>query len=217
MRLYVHGAGRTGADAWPGAALQDAVFADLEMTTEAAEQATALSRIPVVAPVSVIAHSFGAVPVLIALRDGYVSVDHLVLVEPALYDIARGNPAIERHIAIMSKAREHAHDGDLAAYWRIVRPLIFGGPFEPEKWNSEQALARRFSHITPPWGHDIDPEVITPLHTLVLTGGWNAEYEAIASALSDHSATHVRLEGNKHRVQDHPDFERVVAEFTTAR
>ncbi|WP_066519863.1 alpha/beta hydrolase [Curtobacterium ammoniigenes] len=217
MRLYVHGAGRTGADAWPSAARQDAVFAELDTTTEAAEQAIALSRIPVTAPVAVVAHSFGAIPVMIALQDGRVRVDDLVLVEPALYDIARGNPAIERHIAIMSKAREYARDGDLVAYWRIVRPLMFGGPFEPEKWNTEQAMARRFSHLTPPWGHDIDPEVITPIHTLVLTGGWNAEYEAIASILTDHGATHVRLEGNKHRVQDHPDFEPVVAKFTTAR
>lgn len=217
MRLYVHGAGRTGADAWPSANHEDAVFAELDTTTPAAEQAVALARIQALAPASVIAHSFGAVPLLIALRDGHVSMDHLVLAEPALYDIARGDPAIERHIAVMSKASQHAHEGDLVAYWRIVRPLMFGGPFEREKWNSEKTLARRFSRQTPPWGHGIAPEVIEPVHTLVLTGGWNAEYEAIASTLTDHGATHVRLEGNKHRVQDHPDFERVVADFITAR
>lgn len=217
MRLYVHGAGRTGADAWPSATREDAVFAELDTTTRAAEQAVALSRIQVLGPASVIAHSFGAVPVLIALRDAHMSIDHLVLVEPALYDIARGDPAIEHHISAMSKARQHAHEGDLVAYWRIVRPLMFGGPFAREKWNSEQMLARRFSHQTPPWGHSIAPEVIEGVHTLVLTGGWNAEYEAIASTLTGHGATRIRLEGNKHRVQDHADFERVVADFITSR
>ncbi|MGN6198702.1 alpha/beta hydrolase [Humibacter sp.] len=215
MRLYVHGAGRTGTDAWPSATHDGVVFADLDTTAPAVEQAVALSQIQVTAPVTVIAHSFGAVPVLFALREGYLRMDHLVLAEPALYDIARGDLAIETHISAMSKARQRADEGDLEAYWRIVRPLMFGGPFVREKWGSEQTLARRFSRQTPPWGHDITADVIEPVHTLVLTGGWNAEYEAIASALSQHGATHIRLEGNKHRVQDHRDFEGAISQFLT--
>lgn len=217
MRLYVHGAGRVGANAWPSATHEDAVFAELDTTAPAAEQAITLSRLQVASPVTVIAHSFGAVPVLIAFHEGLLKVDHLVLAEPALYDIARGHPAIEKHIAVMAKATSHVETGDLDAYWSVVRPLMFGGPFSRDQWDSEEPLARRFSRQTPPWGHGIAAETIETVHTLVVTGGWNVEYEAIASALTRHGAVHVRLEGNKHRVQDHAKFEAVIEEFVGAR
>ncbi len=76
--------------------------------------------------VVVIAHSLGAVPAALAYRAGDISASHMVLLEPALYDIARGEDAIERHVISMIEAREHAGRGDLFAYWQIVGPLMFG-------------------------------------------------------------------------------------------
>jgi hypothetical protein len=46
---------------------------------------------------------------------------------------------------------------------------------------------------------------------LVVTGGWNDEYEAIASWIV--GARHVTLAGHGHRPQDHPDAVRVVRAF----
>lgn len=57
------------------------------------------------------------------------------------------------------------------------------------------------------------PDMIEGVRTLVIAGGWNAEYEAIAAALVTHGATHQQLVGNEHRPQNHPDFEAAVQRF----
>ena len=44
-------------------------------------------------------------------------------------------------------------------------------------------------------------------------GAWNAEYEAIAAALAESGAMHVRPPGHKHRPQDHVDFNPLVDAF----
>jgi hypothetical protein len=59
-------------------------------------------------------------------------------------------------------------------------------------------------------GHGIEAAAITGLPTLVVTGGWNAEYEAIAQALAAAGAEHRVLEGAGHRPQDLPDFARLL-------
>lgn len=53
--------------------------------------------------------------------------------------------------------------------------------------------------------------------TLVVTGGWNDEYEAIAERLARSGAERVELSGSKHRPQDHPGFESALADFLGSR
>lgn len=130
----------------------------------------------------------------------------LVLVEPALYDVARGDPAIERHIAVMETARRAYESHGLRGYWRIVRPLLFGGEFDEACWASEQGPASQFLTVQPPWGFGIAAADITGIPTVVVTGGWNDEYEAIAAALVAEGAEHRVLTGAQHRPQDVPSF-----------
>lgn len=49
--------------------------------------------------------------------------------------------------------------------------------------------------------------------TLVVTGGWNEEYEEIASALAQLGATHRRLTGFGHRVQDHREADSLIRDW----
>jgi hypothetical protein len=56
-------------------------------------------------------------------------------------------------------------------------------------------------------------ETIACVPTLVVTGDWNDEYEAIAEELTVHGAEHRHLRGFGHRPQDHPDFPALVDEF----
>lgn len=163
----------------------------------------------------VIAHSAGAIPAVLAVAQDPMSVVALVLVEPALYDIARGTPPIERHIDAMTSARRRADTGDLFGFWSVVRPIMFGGPADPASWASEREVASRLASFELPWGHDVTAHMVARTQTLVITGGWNDEYEAVASALVDAGASHVQLIGNEHRPQDHPDFERTVQEWLT--
>lgn len=206
MRVYVHGSGRAGRDAWPCAPSDDAVFADFDPSLALEGKIDELAAITPLGA-TVIAHSAGAVPVTLAVAQGRIQASALVLVEPALYDVARGIPAIEHHIEVMTSARQRADAGDLFGFWSIVRPLMFGAPAEATSWNAEREFASRFASIELPWGHDITATMLAGVQTLVITGGWNDEYEAIAAVLMKAGATHVQLLGHEHRPQDHPDFE----------
>lgn len=216
MRVYVHGAGRRGRDAWPSAPEEDSVFASLDFSRPMDENVASL--VALTSPGSLlVAHSAGAVPVILALQTGSLSVNGIVLVEPGLYDVARGADAIERHIDAMTRARDLSGAGDLFGYWSIVRPLMFGGPAERSRWGAEREMAARFEAKHPPWGFAVDASAIAGVPTLVITGGWNDEYETIAGVLERHGAAHQQLPGYTHRPQDHPEFEVTVDEFFRSR
>jgi hypothetical protein len=215
MILYVHGAGQTGRAAWPAANSSEARFADFSGSLTVPEKVSLLGVLGIGADV-VVAHSAGAIPTVMAVESGLLHPAALVLVEPALYDIARGNAAVESHIGTMVRARHLARQGDLRGYWSIVRPMMFGGPSEPDSWTSDQALAEQFFEIKPPWGYDVRAESIRGTATVVVTGGWNAEYEAIADVLKNHGAHHEVIAGWEHRPQDSDKFAALLADIERA-
>ncbi|CAH0123826.1 hypothetical protein SRABI76_00065 [Microbacterium oxydans] len=210
-RLFIHGAGRRGADAWPGFASGD--FLEFPATSTIDAQVDMLIHEHSARRSIVFAHSIGAVPAVLAAATGRMNIVGLVLVEPALYDISRGSVSIERHIGIVSEARAQASAGDLRGFWRILRPLMFGGRFDAAKWNAERPLAERWASTNPPWGHGVRPSALTGVPTLVVTGGWNDEYEAIAAVLAAHGAEHHVVRGAGHRAQDMAEFGPIVDRF----
>lgn len=211
----MHGAGREGRAAWPAQAEAGAVFADHSAASTAEHKAELVGdQHPGGDDVVVVAHSLGAVPVALCRASGRLPAARIVLVEPALFDVARGDPAVEAHILPMTEARARAAAGDLFGYWRIVAPLMFGREATRETWIEDEPRARQFAALEPPWGHGIDSSVLAATPTLVITGGWNPEYEAIAEVLADAGVSHVHLVGARHRPQDLPEFEDVLAGFT---
>lgn len=163
-------------------------------------------------PTTLFAHSIGAVPAVLATA----SEPHgaaLVLIEPALYDLVRGEPAIERHISAVTEARDQAADGNLRGFWSILRPLMFGGPFDAALWDEERSLAEHWASTNVAWGHGLRSELLDGIPTLVVTGGWNDEYELIAERLHARGADHTVLKGAAHRAQDVPAFADVVHDF----
>lgn len=211
QHVYVHGGGRRGVDAWPHVSDQNAVFTSFAPEASIEEQAESLVRAHGQRPVLLFAHSLGAVPAVLAAER--LDVAGLVLIEPALYDIARGHAAIERHIGIVTEARARASDGDFRGFWAILRPLMFGGPFDPTRWDEEQPLAARWALTNLPWGHGVRARMLNGHPTLVVTGSWNDEYEAIADVLSEHGARRIALPGAQHRPQDLPAFAAAVESF----
>lgn len=211
-RLYIHGAGRRGAAAWPhvgpGA---DSTFVSFPPDSSISDQVRTLVAEHSGVRTLLFAHSIGAVPAVLAARR--LDLVGIVLVEPALYDIARGDEAIERHIAIVSEARSQADAGELRSFWAIFRPLMFGGPFDPVTWDVERAAAERWATTNLPWGHGVRAATLTGIPTLVITGGWNAEYERIAAHLASDGAEHIVLPGAAHRAQDAPGFAAAMAAF----
>ncbi len=50
------------------------------------------------------------------------------------------------------------------------------------------------------------------MRTVVVTGGWNDEYEAVAAALAAVGAQHRVLPGARHRPQDTAEFDAVLSD-----
>ncbi|WP_101845971.1 alpha/beta hydrolase [Zhihengliuella sp. ISTPL4] len=211
-RVFLHGAGRRGIAAWPSQDPESGTFLSFPPDSSISAQADALVASERDRKPNLFAHSIGAVTAVRALADG-LRVSGLVLVEPALYDIARGAAPIERHIAVVTEARARAADDDLYGFWSILRPLMFGGPATRERWEDERAVAQRWATTNLPWGHGIRTRSLHGVPMLVVTGGWNEEYELIGRRLVDVGAHHVVLSGFAHRPQDHPDFPAAVAAF----
>lgn len=211
MRTYLVGGGSTGA--WPPPTDSDAVVVALEPGASFEEQVESiLGTVPEDCG-TVLAHSAGAVPAVLAIGAGRLRAARLVLVEPALYDVARGHVAIENHIRVVESARGRAEAGDLFGYWALIRPLMFGGPAEEADWEIERPRAEQFFRRGVPWGSGATPAMIESTPTLVITGAWNAEYEEIAATLTRHGARHEHLSGARHRPQDLPGFAALVRSF----
>ena len=204
QRVYFHTRGREVSAAWPSATSRDhsAGF-------DPAARPAALDMPK--APAVYLAHSYGAI--IAALTHRVHPATALVLVEPALYDIARGHHAVERHIAAVQSARSAAARGGLWPYWVRIRPLMFGGDAHPSTWADERAVAEAFYRRTLPWGHGITGDALAGTPMLVVSGGWNGEYEEIAARLEGIGARHVILDGYQHRPMDHPDFAALVDDF----
>ena len=213
QRVYLHGGGRTGREAWPTLDASAGAFLAFDKDERLAARVTRLEHEFGDEPIVVFAHSLGGVTAALATQASRLDVRALVLIEPALYDIVRGTACIERHIAIHSEARAQAADGNLPGYWMMVRPVMFGGEFEPERWDEERPLALLWSQAETPWGHGIRADMVTGIPTLVVTGAWNEEYEAIAATLVAGGAEHRVLAGAGHRPQDLPGFAALCDEF----
>lgn len=211
--LYIHGAGRRGTSAWPAFAHEPGDFLSFDAGSSVAEQSDVLVKSRLGLRNLFFAHSIGAVPAVLAAASGKIDVAGLVLVEPALYDFVRGESVIERHIAVVAEARSQAADGNLRGFWAIFRPLMFGGSFDAALWRDERPVAEHWSMTNVPWGHGLRPEMLDSIPTLVVTGGWNVEYEVIAEHLRARGAEHTVLTGAAHRPQDLPAFGEIARDF----
>ncbi|MGM7697039.1 hypothetical protein [Microbacterium sp. A84] len=176
-RLYIHGAGRRGTAAWPAADHALGEFLSFEPGSMIPEQVEWLVRSCSKQRTVLFAHSIGAVPAVLAAASGDLGIAGLVLVEPALYDIARGEAEVERHISSVTEARAQADAGNLRGFWAIMRPLMFGGPFDADVWEAERPVAEHWADTNVPWGHGIRDHMLAGIPTLVVTGGWNEEAE----------------------------------------
>lgn len=205
--VLVHGAGASGAAAWQQPWAADGHALDLTATRDVRERAKVVAAATTDASI-VVAHSHGAVPAVLALA--IAPPRHLLLLEPALYDVARGHPAIEAHVEAMARAHRALADDGVEGFWRIVRPITVGGSFDASRWDAERSTATWFAGVQLPWGHGIVADDVRGVPTTVVTGAWNAEYDAIADALAASGAERVVLAGAGHRPHDLEAFEHVL-------
>lgn len=158
----------------------------------------------------VVAHSFGGPVAMRAAARRPDLVRALVLLEPAAYALARGTAAVEDHIRRMQPVLDRAGSVDAATFAAAFSDAMSDRSGASAPTTTADLLAAERQRMVPgPWSLDTPEHTGVP--TLVVTGGWNDEYETIAAHID--GAAHVVLDGHGHRPQDHPAAARVVLDF----
>lgn len=207
--VFVHGAGKAGSDAWPNQAVSpDAGWWFLPRVGVADDAALDADRIVewlrAVGGGHLVAHSYGANAALLASEREPRLIRSLALLEPACFDLARGRPAVEEHIARMAPVLAVADDPSVSAR-DFSRRFAAGMGMEPPDMADDELEARvsRLRALRPPWGIGLQPDQRLPPRTLLITGRWSPLYEQTARSLVALGARHVTLDGAAgHRVQD---------------
>lgn len=165
-------------------------------------------------PGHVVAHSYGGNTAVIAAQRAPDLVKSLALLEPACFDLSRGKPAVEGHIASMSPVFAVAGDPDVSAREFSIRFADAMGtppPDLPEALLEERVT--RLRTMAPPWSTGIDVALGLPVRTLVVTGRTNRLYEEVADALVELGAQHSTIHEGGHRVQDVQVIDKLLREF----
>lgn len=218
--VFVHGAGRAGRANWPE---QQSAFPSAAYLTLSGfgEEEPAVPDIRDWAAqileacgggAHVVAHSYGALPAVEAATESG-AVRSMTLMEPALYSLASGAEHVEDHIGRMSPVIAAA-PGLTAAEYGLAWFTAIGIP-EPKAPTTAAELrsAERLRLLPAPWDIPTPTAVFAEIPTLVVTGGWNEEFEEIAAALVRLGATHRQLAGFGHRVPDHPEANSLIREW----
>ena len=206
--VFLHGAGSSGPTAWPvqvAEADDDWVFLDRrEFGDDATRDASRI--IDILRPQSgghVVAASFGGNAAVLAAQSEPDLVYSLALFEPACFDLARGKPVVEEHIAAMTPVFAAADDPTVD--FREFSRLFAGGMGTPALDVPDDVLEREVAKLRalrPPWGTAVNAEAGLPVPTLVVTGGWSILYDDIAEAMAELGAERSVISGHGHRPQD---------------
>ncbi|PZE92904.1 alpha/beta fold hydrolase [Curtobacterium sp. MCBD17_008] len=156
----------------------------------------------------VIAHSFGGPVAMRTAARAPERVLGLILLEPAAYALAADHPAVADHISRVQPVLNRAGTMSPAEFIVAFEEAVTGGPALTSS-ETDVFAASRQQRLPGPW--TLDTPRRTGVPTLVVTGGWNAEYEAIADAMTD--VEHIILTGHGHRPQDHPDLVAIARDF----
>lgn len=207
--VFVHGAGGAGVDAWPvQAAAPDAGWHFLARHPEGDDAARDSTRVLDLLSGTgghVVAHSYGANAAIVAAQREPGFVHSLALLEPACFDLARGMPAVEAHIADMTPAFSVADDPSVSGrdfFELFARGMGFS---PPAAWDEDlEDNAGRLRRLSPPWGLGLRPALGLPVRTLVLTAPSSPLYAESAQSLAALGAVHRTVPDAGHRVQDDP-------------
>ncbi len=168
------------------------------------------------APVHIVSHSFGGNGAILAAQHYPERVASLTLVEPAALALTRDSRATEEHIAQVGpifarRADLDCSDGELG--YALLGS--HGGRIHRED-PLNAAVGRTMREAGAPWEAPLDPKWTMRVPTLVITGGWDDIYEAVAAHLVSRGAEHVVVPGAEHRPQDLPPAHRAITAHIAA-
>ncbi|KQV71684.1 hypothetical protein ASC64_21210 [Nocardioides sp. Root122] len=208
--VFLHGAGRAGAEGWPlhgGDPSPQWHFLDRAPEGDDPERDAAriVDALEQRGRGHVVASSYGACAGVIAAQRRPDLVTSLALCEPACFDLARGRPAVEEHVVAMTPVYDVADDPAVSArqFSELFAAAMGSEPLDLPDDVLEREAAR-LRRLRPPWDTGIVAGDGLPVPTMVVTGGWSALYDETAEALVALGATAVELSGAGHGVHRDP-------------
>jgi pimeloyl-ACP methyl ester carboxylesterase len=194
--LFVHGGGRSGADAWRpqlGLATQYQLviptrlgYPDSPPTAREDFEVDARHIAELIGDgAHLVGHSYGAVVALLAARLRSDAVRSLTVIDAACSAVARGAPVVDAYEAEMQRLVS-APPADPSAFVRAVfrildAKLTLPDPLPPPL----VAFGHRLTTLRWPWEAEVPLEELrqTRFRKLVISGGRNPLYEVIGDAL----------------------------------
>ena len=208
--VFLHGAGRAGAEGWPLHSPEPRpgwVFLDRTVEGDDPERDAVriVDTLDERGAGRVVASSYGASAAVIAAQRRPDLVTSLALCEPACFDLARGKPAVEEHVAAMEPVYAVADDPSVSAreFSHLFAAAMGSEPLDLPDDVLEREAAR-LRRLRPPWRTGIVASDGLPVPTLVVTGGWSPLYDETAEALAALGAETVELPGAGHGVHRDP-------------
>lgn len=214
--VFVHGSGMTGgAASWPRqheiAARRPVIFltrpgyapGERPVRTDFAAEAHMVVE-AIADGAHVVSQSFGFVAAFQAAAAVPERVLSLTLMEPAAFGLARGNAAIDRHIAAVDAVMAK-HELSLDDFFlELAHAIDYPGVSSPLT-SDQRLLAERWRLQPSAWFAELDETVPSEVPTTVVTGGWSELFEAPAAALEALGAAHRQLVGFDHAVPQSPE------------
>lgn len=220
--VFVHGAGRAGAAAWPvqrAGRLGQLFFIERygfrrgeerQPTDFDEDQRRVLEEVG--GEAHLVAHSYGAIAALMAAQAAPDRIRSVTLFEPACFSLARGHPAIEAHVDAAGGALADPALSDEEFLDRFLRSLGSKPPPGPLSAAARES-ARRLRLQRGPWEAVLNPAIIASKPTLVVTSGESELSEAVAAAMAALGAQRVLVPGTGHRPQDDPSANQLLLDF----
>jgi pimeloyl-ACP methyl ester carboxylesterase len=155
-----------------------------------------------------VGHSYGGVVALVAAPS--LPLASLTVIEPPAFGVARGDPAVERWLAVAARLPRSSVRAHLEAFLRHVgAPFPLPDPLPPDL----QQGAEAFYSERRPDEAEIPLEPL-PYPVLVVTGDHEPAFDAAADVLCARlGAERLVLPGAGHAVQRAPGFNAALAAF----
>lgn len=205
--VFLHGAGRSGAEAWPGqqrlVGEWDCLFLERLTLGDNPDVVVADLTTRLDAPVHLVGHSYGGITAMRLATARPDLVTSLTLVEPAALAVCTHAPHTAAHIAAFAPVFARADDDTVSA--REFASLFAAANQTPVPDVTDEvleSLTRQLRALHPPWTVPVDATVVSSIPTLVVIGDDDGMYSKVAQVLATHTASVQVFLGAGHRPHD---------------
>jgi pimeloyl-ACP methyl ester carboxylesterase len=166
-----------------------------------------------------VGHSYGGLTAMYLAARRPTGVRSLLLIEPAAMSIARGVPAVEKHVGAVSRVFDQVGTLSIEEFDAAMADALRFPRREPDSLTeADRFRVELLRRQRLPWTADLPVEALAMgrYPKLIVSSGSEPMYEAVADRLAKAvGATRTVVPDARHRVQDARKFNAVVEQLFT--